>query len=278
MKLSLPFVAMLTLVVGLSLPTLAQQTITVNSVGEAKVKPDTLVLSGTISETNEKMKDAVTAFNDTRGRALASVKELGVENMDIKTSGLSVSITGGAQGGPFGGIVPGGEQAAAPGALQISQTITLTVTGVDKMEEQAVVDLVVKLLAGVKEAGVEMGSMDAEAMMMMQMGMGGGGGSSAVFKISDPDAAHKAATKDAVEKARKDAAYLAELAGGKLGKVVGISDGGAPAGGDDAATNPYAMIFGMMAGDGASEPYSTESLDEVLVGRSLIVSFELITE
>ncbi|MEM9345723.1 MAG: SIMPL domain-containing protein [Planctomycetota bacterium] len=278
MKNPMILIAVLTLVVGFALPLHAEQTITVNTFGEVKVKPDVLVLEGTISETNEKMKDAVTGFNDTKRRAMAAINEMGIENLTVKTSSLSLSIAGAPQGGPFGGIDAG--EVAAPGAMQISQSVTLTVTGVDQMEQQAVIDLVVKLMEGVKEAGVDMSKMDAESMMMMQMGMGGGGGASAIYKVSDPEAAQKAATKAAVEKARADAAYLAELAGGKLGKVVAISDGIAPASGDDGpGGNAYlAMIWGMMSGEDGSDPYSTGTLDEVTVGRALSVSFELITE
>ncbi|MEM6505193.1 MAG: SIMPL domain-containing protein [Planctomycetota bacterium] len=278
MKHPMSLIALLMLVVGFALPLRAEQTITVNAFGEVKVKPDVLVLEGTISETNEKMKDAVTGFNDTRRRAMAAINEMGIENLAVKTSSLSMSIAGSPQGGPFGGIADVGE-VAAPGAMQISQAVTLTVTGVDKMEQQAVIDLVVKLMEGVKEAGVEMSKMDAESMMMMQMGMGGGGGGSAIYKVSDPEAAHKAATKAAVEKARADAAYLAELAGGKLGKVVAISDGIAPVSEDNSGGNPYmAMIWGMMSGEDGSDPYATGTLDDVTVGRALSVSFELITE
>jgi hypothetical protein len=276
MKHPLNLLAALTLLFAMAMPTLAEQSITVSAISEVKVKPDTLVLSGEISETNEKMKDAVTGFNDTRRRALAAVKELGIESLEITTSALSVGIAGPPQGGPFGGVVEP-DQPATPGALQISQSVTLTVKGIDKMEEKAVIDLVVKLLAGVKEAGVELNSMTAQNMMMMQMGMGGGGGGGATFKVSDPEAAQKAATKAAVEKARADAAYLAELAGGKLGKVIAISDGIMPAGGDD-ATNPYMMIFGAMMNEESSDPYSSTTLDEITVARSLSVSFELINE
>lgn len=275
MKKTLNLLIALTLLTCLAQPSLAQQTITVAAMGQAKVKPDTLVLTGEISETNEKMKDAVTGFRDTRRRAMAAINELGVENMTLSTSALSMQIAGAAQGGPFGG---GQADTAAPGALMISQSVTLTVSGIDAMEQEAVIDLVVKLMAGVKEAGVKMGSMDPEAMMMMQMGMGGASGGSAMFKVSDPQAANKAATKDAVEKARADAAYLAELAGGKLGKVVRIADAGAPASDDDSAMNPYMMIWGAMMDGESNDPYSRDTMDDIAITRPLNVSFELITE
>jgi uncharacterized protein YggE len=258
-----------------SLPVLAaEQTITVSTVGEAELKPDRIVLTGEISESNEKLKDAVTAFTDTRRRALAGLKELDVENMTVTTSKLSMSLAGAPQANPFGGGAPA--EPVAPGSLVISQSVTLTVTGIDALEQEALVDLVVKLLAGVKDVGLKTGATpDAEGMMMMQMmGMGGGGGSGASFTIGDPVNATKAATKDAVAKARADAAYLAELAGGKLGKVVRISDG--PAAEEQGSTmNPYAMIFGAMM-NAAADPYAGETLDAITVKRPLTVTFELI--
>ena len=275
MKSPMTLIAVLTLLVSFAFPALAEQTVTVSALGEVKVKPDTLVLSGEISEANEKMKDAVTGFKDTRHRALAAVKELGVENLAVTTSALSMRVAGSAQGNPFGGAAP---DAAAPGALVISQSVTLTVSGIDKMEQQAVIDLVVKLLAGVKEAGVNLNSMNAQNIMMMQMGMDAGGSGEATFKISDPKAAYKAATKAAVDKARADAAYLAELAGGKLGPVVGISDGTAPAGDGGSGMNPFMMMWGGMMGEESADPYTSTTLDEITVARPLSVSFQLITE
>lgn len=268
--------AVLMLLVCFALPAAAEQTITVTAFGEAKVKPDVIVLAGEISESSEKMKDAVTAFSDTRRRAMAAIKEVAIENLSVSASSLSVGLSGGPQANPFGGgEQPGGVPA---GQLEISQSVTLTVSGVDKMEEQAVIDLTVKLIKAAKEAGVNIASDQVKNMMMMQMGMGGESGTTASYKVSDPKAAHKAATKDAVDKARADAAYLAELAGGKLGKVVRISDGPAAASDDESPLNPYMMIFGAMMGEETADAYSTTTLDEITVGRALTVSFELITK
>lgn len=272
MKHATHMLAALALMLSFTMPAAAEQKITVSALGEIKVKPDTLIISGKISETNEKMKDAVTGFKDTQRRALAAIKELGIETMSVQTSSLSISLAGNPQAGPFGGFDDGAE-VATPGALAISQSVKLTVTGVDKMEQQAVIDLVVKLMDSVKEAGVDINAMDAESVMMMQMGMGAASGGSAVFKVSDPVAAKKAATKAAVEKARADAQYLAELAGGKLGSVVSISDNPL----SDDGSNPYAMMWGMMAGE-ESEPHSSKTLDEITIARALTVSFQLITD
>lgn len=269
MKKLLPLFAAVVICAVTILPAHAEQTITVIAMGEAKIKPDTIVLRGEISESNEKMKDAVTAFKDTRRRAMAGIKETGIGNLSISADALSVSLSGGPQPNPFGGEKPAG---APAGELVISQSVSLTVSGVDKMQEQAVIDLTVQLIKAAKDAGVDLSPPATQNMMMMQMGIGGGETSPA-FTLSDPEAAYKAATKDAVDKARADAAYLAELAGGKLGPVVGIN----VASGDDVGLNPFLAMYGAMMDEEAS-PYSTTTLDDITVTRSLSISFQLITE
>lgn len=249
------------------------QTITVSAVGEASVKPDRIVLTGQLSESSEKMQDAVTAFADTRRRAMASIKQTEIEGLSVATSSLSIRLAGTPQPNPFGGEQP---NAAVPGSLVISQTVTLTVPGVDRLDEPAVIDLIVKLMSAAKEAGIETDQATPRNMMMMQMGMGEPSGASAVFEITDPEQAKRTATRAAIERARADATHLAELAGGKLGKIVSIAD--APVATDDeAASNPYALIFGMMMGDDG-ETYATTELQPITVARPLSVSFELITE
>lgn len=267
--------ALLTILVFVMLPAQAEQTITVTAVGQATVKPDQIVLTGRLSESSEKMKDAVTAFRDTRRRAMAAIKEIGIENLSIQSSTLSVSLSSGPQMNPFGGEQP---EAAPAGQLVISQSVELTVSGVDEMDEQALIGLTVKLMKTAKEAGVDLSADKMQNMMMMQMGMGGGSGSSAILRVSDPDAANKAATKAAVETARADAAYLAELAGGKLGPIVRISDAVAAGEGEDSATNPYMMFFGAMMGEEDTDAYSTKTFDPITVVRPLTISFKLITE
>ncbi|MFN3167732.1 MAG: SIMPL domain-containing protein [Phycisphaeraceae bacterium] len=262
----------LVLLVGWSAtPALAeQQTVSVTAVGEFKVRPDTVEITGLISESNEKMKDAVAAFNDTRRRALASINAEGIENLQIEASSLSLSIAGETQQfDPFGNEV---EKPIPKGSLTISQSVTLKVTGLDQMEEAAVVDMVVKLIGAAREAGVDLTAMSAQDMMRMEWGMGYGSAGTAVFSLSDPESVRKSATKDAVDKARADAAFLAELAGGKLGPVVAIGDGSS-----EESINPYMFYgYGMMEEDLGE--FATPALEPIVVRRPLMVSFRLITE
>lgn len=244
-----------------------QQTVSVMAVGEIKVRPDTVQISGLLSESNEKMKDAVTAFNDTRRRALASIKAAGIENLTITTSALSLSVSGDIEEyDRFGNEIA---KPMPKGSLTISQSVTLKITGLDKLEEQAVIDLVVKLIGAARESGVDINAMSQADMYNYEWGNGTDTTGTAIFSISDPDKLRKDATKKAMAKARADAEFLAELAGGKLGPVVAITDG---SGGE--SYNPY-YYYGMMED---LDEFSTPSLDEISVQRSLAVSFRLITE
>lgn len=249
-----------------------EQTITVTVIGEAQAMPDLLQIGGTISESSKKMKDAVTAFRDTQRRTLASIKALEIENLETKTSNLSISVAGDQQMANQFGFQQAGEPKEA-GSLTISQRVDLTILGVDKLEEAAVIDLVVELMDGAKEAGIETAAMDQEAMNMMRFGMPPTAVGSAVFKLSDPEALRKQAMKDAMTKARADAIALAELAGAKLGGVVGIGDNGTDVGN---RMSPMMMWYGMQSEE--AEPYTTTNFAPIKVGQPLTVTFKLITE
>jgi uncharacterized protein YggE len=247
-----------------------EQTVSVMAIGEVEVRPDTVEISGMISESNEKMSDAVAAFNDTRRRALASIKAEGIDNLRVSASSLSLSVTGEMQQyDDFGNEI---EKPLPKGSLTISQTVKLKITGLADLEEQAVIDLVVTLIAAAREAGVDLNAMSASDMMRMEWGMGPSTSGAAIFSLSDPESVRKSATKDAVDKARADAAFLAELAGGKLGPVVAIGD----AGGQDSVEPFYFYGYGMMEEDLGE--FATPALEPITVRRPLKVSFKLITE
>ena len=248
------------------------QTITVSVIGEAEALPDMMQIGGTISENSKKMKDAVTAFRDTHRRTLASIKALEIENLQAKASKLSISLAGDQQMANQFGFPQVGEPKEA-GSLTISQRIDLVITGVDKLKEPAVIDLVVELMDGAKEAGIDTAVMDQQTMNMMRFGMPPQAVGSAVFKLSDPEALRKQAMKDAMAKARADATALAELAGAKLGGVVAIGDNSAQAAQN---ASPMMVWYGMQEQE--AEPYTTTAFAPIKVGQPLTVTFKLITE
>jgi len=250
-----------------------QQGITVTATGEAQVQPDVLVFEGMLTESAEQAGDAVVAFRDSRRRALASIEALEIEGLTIHPGAIKLS-RGGDMAGMGGMIMPGGGgEQLPPGQVAIGQDVSIQIAGVDAMEPDALIDLILKVSSAAKEAGIGIGEMTQEDMLMMQMGQGGGSADMATLRVSDADAAQQEAAGNAIEVARAKAQRLADLAGVELGPVtaiVEIADTG-----DESGGNPYMnMIFGMMA-DGGGDPLTTSSIQPVTVRTALSVTFAI---
>lgn len=259
----------------LSLPGLTRQaqaqalnenTVTVVAVGKVSIRPDTLVVNGVISESNEKMKDAVTAFKDTRRRALASMQALEIENLDLTASGLKIDTGGGDS--PYQELeFERGGKKKSKDTLTISQSVTLKITGLGELDDQRMLDLAVQVLGAAKEAGVNLGPTNP----MLYYDYDYEAPTAATFRISDPLAAQKQATIKAMENAKADATQLAQLAGGKLGPVVAIAE-----------TGQSEMLSSMHTDeamwDEEAQGFSRNAFKPIPVARSLVVSYRLITE
>lgn len=249
-----------------------ENVISVTAEGQVKIRPDTIVIKGSLTESSEKMNDAVTAFSDTRRRALAAITQSEIPNLTASAGALSMSLAGDPSRFDDFGIEV--KKKIPKGSLVISQSVRLQVTGIDKLKDPEVMNLVVKLLTATKDAGIEIAMSEDEAYMMMQMGMDMGSGGGVIFQISDPDNARKQAMRAAVEKAKADAQFLAELAGGKLGPVVGISDDFG-----DQNNYDYYYDYGYSSGSAdESDRYSNNAYDPISVTRTLTIGFRLIAQ
>ena len=273
------------LALGLALvsatPLLAQQGgITVTVTGQAEVKPDVLVFEGTLMESAESAGDAVVAFRDTRRRALKAIEMLDIEGLSVTATRLRLS-QGGEAGGGMGGMMVvgpgmgGGEAEAAPGELAISQTVTIQVTGIDQLEQEELIDLIIEINDATNEAGISIGEMTQEEMMMMQFGQGAPSTDLALFRVSDPEQARADAAQEAMEKARTQAQRLATLAGVELGKVTAIVEGMAATDSGEQGGYMMSMIFGMANGDDNTDALSSTALEPISVVTTLTVTFAI---
>lgn len=262
--------------VSITCPAAAQQQgITVTATGEAEVRPDTLVFIGKLTESAESADDAVVAFRDTRRRAMQAIETLDIEGLSVEASALRLSRGGDMAG--MGGmmIMPGGggEVEAPPGQLAISQSVTIRIAGIDDMEQDALIELIVEVADAAKEAGISVGEMTEEQMMMMQFGQGMGASELAVFRVSNADAAQAESAELAMAQARAKAERLAALAGVGLGRVTAITEG-ASTEEQSAASGYMAMIWGMAGGDN-TDPLATTALEPVTVRTTLTVTFSI---
>lgn len=263
----------------LPFPALAQGGITVVASGEVQVRPDTLVIRGTLTESAEDPEDASVAFRDTRRRALEKLEKLAIDGLSVSAQSLQISRASQAPG--MGGIMGGFEEPVdvGPSVMSISQDVTISVAGIDELSEEDLVELVLTLSQTAKEAGLSVTpAMDQDAMMRMQMfGMGGMQNADvAVFKISDPEAAAEAAAEAAIADARAKAERLARLAGVELGPITAIVESSLPVADDGGSDDNYmAMIFGMMAQAEGVEPMTTSKLEDITVESHLTVTFSI---
>ncbi|MEX0953888.1 MAG: SIMPL domain-containing protein [Rhizobiaceae bacterium] len=181
--------------IALPLPALAQQApetprIVVTGEGEAAVRPDMAIVSLSVMREAETARQALDANNEAMSTVIASLKQAGIEERDIRTSGLSIQ--------PRWDYQPGkdGSQTARLAAYQVTNSLTVRVR--DLARVGTVIDNSVSL--GVNQGG------------------------SISFTNQDPDAVIDQARRAAVEDATRRARTLADAANVELGAILEITE------------------------------------------------------
>jgi len=206
--------------------------ITVQGTGEAKGKPAQVEIACALSGDAELASDATVKFRDAKKRAIAAIENLKNPNLKIESDGIAI---GGLTDASTQMMIMQGRMDASQAAkprIQIAEKSRLILSNVDKLDTDAMLDTVLKILDVAKEGGFQVGltkQTDDDEIQNYQMYiyrmMNRSDGTSVVnFKLADGtdlrDQAYKAALADAKTKAEK----LAELAGVKLGKIVAIDE------------------------------------------------------
>jgi len=190
---------------GLSLGMMAaEEGITVTGRGRVEALPDTVELEGMISGQAELAADAVVKYRDNKRRVEQALKELKIDQLSIKWSGIKL--------GPGYPDTPAGQMAAMRGQVQagsdriaVSDSATLVLSGVREMDERKLLDTLVQLIDASKDSGLNVLPMGKPVL--------------ATFKLVDTSKAEKEAYARAMKDARDRAARLAELAGLELGTI-----------------------------------------------------------
>src|SRR5262249_40794909 len=130
--------------------------ITVSSVGEAKIKPNRLEIEIKAGAAAELTGDAVAKYRDALKRTRESFDKLKIDKLEFVERGTNVAKSApAANQNNFN--MPGNQQAAVKPEVNISKSLRLSVTGIDKLSEEELVTLVAKLLDAAKDAGVSVG-------------------------------------------------------------------------------------------------------------------------
>lgn len=198
-----------------------EPTVRVSARGEASMAPDTAIVSFSVVRNSQTAQVAMDNNSQAMNAVIAALKSEGVEAKDIQTSNFSVQPQyRHHQPKDDGTIEP-------PEVVGYEVTNTLTVKIRDLAKVGAVLDRSVKL--GVNQGG------------------------QIVFTNDDPEAAFTEARKQAVGRAVDKARTLAEAAGVKLGRVIGIDENAQP------PMPPQPMYRMAMAKEAASDGVPIET-------------------
>jgi uncharacterized protein YggE len=162
--------------------------IVVSGEGEAAIAPDMAILTLAVMREAETAREALDANNEAMAAVLAAMKEAGIADRDLQTTGLQINPQ-------YHYPQSGGEQPRITG-YQVSNTLTVRVRDIDALG--AIIDRSVTL------------------------GVNQGGGIS--FTNDDPSATLTEARKRAVADAVARARTLAEAAGVELGGIIEMSE------------------------------------------------------
>lgn len=167
-----------------------QPRIVVTGEGEAAIAPDMALLSLSVMREAATAREALDANNTAMAQVIEAVKQSGIADRDIQTSGLQINPRYNYQN------KPDGTQTAELVAYQVTNTLSVRVREIARTGE--ILDKTVSL--GVNQGG------------------------SIVFTNDDPSETITEARKNAVAEATAKAKTLAEAAGVKLGRVIEITD------------------------------------------------------
>jgi len=173
-------------------PTIGDQpvlhTITVSGTGAVTLVPDVARVNLGVTVTKPTVKAARDAAGTAMNAIIASLKALGIDEKDIKTSGINLSPQ-----------YANGSSTKIVG-YQMSEQLVVTVRDLDKAGD-------------VVDTATAKGATDVNGLW---------------FEVSDPAKALDQARSDAIAQARTSAQAMASAAGVTLGSVVSMTDGSAP--------------------------------------------------
>ena len=260
---------------AVAIPAMADEPgITVSSIGEAKIKPNRLEIEIKAGAAAELTGDAVVKYRDALKRTKESFDKLKIDKLELVDRGTNVasSAAGENQNGP---MRPGMQQTGVKPEVNITKSLRLSVSGIDKLSEEELVGLVAKLLDAAKDAGVSVGS-DGNSSLIARMNGMSMPSEMVTFVADDPSAARKQASEDAFKQAKEKAQRLAAMAGTQLGGVLSMEESTATSGREESLQERFIeTIYG--GGQKAPEDprLTSPTLVEMPVRVNLRVRFAL---
>jgi uncharacterized protein YggE len=196
--------------------------ITVSGSSKVQGKPTSVEIVATVSGDAELTADAIVKYRDARKRAVAAIEGLKIANLSIDSNGFAVKdwVDQAAQ---QQAMMRGQVANTTKQKVSVTEQIRLIIKDADKMEGNALMDTMLKVLDTAKDSGLTIGEGNrsrnydynnpSQAVPLI------------AFKITDLTALREQAYKQAMEDAKAKAQRLADLAGVKIGRILSVRDG-----------------------------------------------------
>ncbi|MBI4029544.1 MAG: SIMPL domain-containing protein [Candidatus Blackburnbacteria bacterium] len=205
------------------------KTITVTGQSQTKQKNQVANFTAGVNAVNDNKDQAVGEVNKKMTDIIKSVKDFGVKSEDIQTQNISVYQTQESY------YDADGRQKTRPGQWQVSNSIQITLRDVSRASDFA--------------------------NLLTASGANNVYGPN--FSLESSKDAENQLLQDAIEDAKKKAATVATASGGKLGKVISVTEG------TQSYVTPLFAREGMGGGGAPTEPGSTTT------GKTVTVVFQL---
>jgi uncharacterized protein len=232
---------------------------TVAGKGSISVKPNSVEIDIDIAASSELTGDAIVKYRDAKRRINDAFAGLKLSNVSIEERGLLVDQKGMQNPYMWGGFQP---NMRTKTEVQLSRKLVIKLSDVRKMQEEALLQLIGKLLDVAQDAGGHVGTQNffnPYYYNPWQQNFGG----LVRFVVDDFDKLQEQAYEQAIADAKARAERLARLSKVELGPVVGIREIAVP--GERTNVNPDEEV--------ARRRLETSRFQEIPVRVELLVRF-----
>jgi uncharacterized protein YggE len=193
---------------------------TVAGKGHAMAKPDQFEIDLEVAASSELTADAVVKYRDAKRRIHEAFAALKLPNVAVQERGLLVDQKGTMQSPYFFDYQPNSRSKTE---VQLTRKLVVKVSDIRKMDEEAVLQLVGKLLDVSQDAGAKVGGGENRPYYYYRWNPPSAGGL-VRFVIDDLDKLIEDAYEKAIADAKARAERLARLGGVELGPIVAIRE------------------------------------------------------
>jgi uncharacterized protein len=194
---------------------------TVTGKGRVAAKPDKLEIEMDISASSELTADAVVKYRDARKRLNDAFAALKLANITVQERGLMVDQKGQMQNPYFFDYQP----TRGKTEIQLSRKLILKASGIRQMDEEAVLQLVGRLLDVAQDTGAKVGGRSNEDYPYYYYRMYGPPAVGLChFVLDDFNKLEEQAYEQAIADAKARAERLARLSKVQLGPIVSVRE------------------------------------------------------